>query len=489
MKIYSYTENYKESTLYKVRSSENEIKVYGCDVSAYPLNRVWGGKQRSKKHTKENAFVMLGSGNSVTLEIEPCFDFEQVIVRPLSKEITPSINGNVVEVTFEAPGQYSIEFDGIHNTLAVFIDPEKDFEEYKNEKDVLYFGKGVHIIDERIELKDNQTLFLDEGAVLYGSINATDKKNIKVVGYGILDNSRMERANEINGCAILAKDAGPMTGNPVFFNRCKNVVIEGVTIVDSSGWNIYLDGCENILIDNIKLIGQWRYNADGVDFCNCTNGIIKNSFLRTFDDCVTVKGFKLNNDLPAQNIIVTDCVLWCDWGKGLEIGAETSAPYIRGITFKNCNIIHGTLCMLDILQGDGADIENVIFENINIEYSGDEMMPEEEKDDTVEYRSWGEIYTPVPFRIVSVSTMWSIDNFTGNIKNIILRDINFIGKESFPKGARITIEADDKVIEGVYLKNICLNGKKCDFSDLNIEIRGNVNSIYYDDNQIKEKEK
>ena len=40
MKIYSYAENYKGSTLYKVRSAENEIKVYGCDVSAYPLNRV-----------------------------------------------------------------------------------------------------------------------------------------------------------------------------------------------------------------------------------------------------------------------------------------------------------------------------------------------------------------------------------------------------------------------------------------------------------------
>lgn len=482
MKKYAFSDDYgKESKDFKVKVNGENIEVYGCDVSAYPMNRVWPGKQREQRQTEPASFVMLGSDGEVTLEIETEKAFEKAVVRPLSKNITAKPHTKGVEVTFNGPGQYSVEFDNMHQALIVFINPEKEFDINPEDENVMYFGKGVHIIDERIELCDNQTLFIDEGAVLYGSINAEDKQNIKVVGYGILDNSRMQRANEINGCAVLAPDAGKMTGNPIFFSRCKNVTVEGVTIVNSSGWNIYLDGCENVIVDNIKLIGQWRYNADGCDFCNCTNGILRNSFLRTFDDCVTVKGFKLNNHLPVQNILAENLVLWCDWGKALEVGAETCAPYMDTITFRNCDIIHGSIVMLDVHQGDGADIDNVRFEDIRIEYSGNEMMPMLQEEDNQEYKFFGEKAMPVWFMLTSGVTMWSIDNYSGDMRNIYFKDISITSyDDKIPQGSKITPDIKYSKIDGVYFENITINGKKCDSDMLGIKICDGAYNIFLD---------
>ncbi|MCR4718955.1 MAG: hypothetical protein K5768_04930 [Firmicutes bacterium] len=487
MKLYKSNDEYRVGEKpFKVTACGNEIKVVSCDVSAYPFNQVWQGKQRNKNQTELSYYVMLGSNDPVNIEVEALFDFEEVVVRPLSKKVTTSVKENVVKATFDGPGQYSIEFDGIHRSLAVFINPEKDFEKDTLGENLLYFGAGTHILDERIELCDNQTVFIDEGAVLYASINATDKKNIRVIGYGILDNSRMQRADEINGCAVLAKREVAASGNPIFFNRCSNVIIDGVTIVDSSGWNVHLDGCDNVLIDNIKIIGQWRYNADGCDFCNCTNAVIRNSFLRTFDDSIVVKGFKLNGSLPVQNILAENCVLWCDWGKALEVGVETCAPYMDTIVFKNCEIIHGTTIMLDIQQGDGSDVENVRFSNINIEYSGYEMKPvHQEREDGI-YPLEDSYGCPVPIAISIGNSIWSTENTTGNTKNVYFENINIISdKKDFPRGSEFLSENENSSIEGIFINNIMLNGRSCEFSEIGLDIGNKVNNVFYNDKKVK----
>ena len=59
---------------------------------------------------------------------------------------------------------------------------------------VRYFGPGVHEVG-NLELEDGETLFLDGGAVLYGSVWAIHKKNVRIVGYGVIDGSREERTS------------------------------------------------------------------------------------------------------------------------------------------------------------------------------------------------------------------------------------------------------------------------------------------------------
>lgn len=481
MKIYAFPKEYeKRSQEYDVSCNGKKVEVYGCDVSAAPFNQVWPGYQRPENQTEKSAFIMLSSNENVVLDIIPVKSFESVTVRPLSKNIKPQIDNKNVKIMFPGAGQYTVEFDDSHHVLNVFINPEKDFGIDKNSNGVIYFGPGVHYVDKRIVLEDGQTVFIDEGAVVYGAIEAVDKKDIKIVGYGIIDNSHMERANEINGCAVLDPNAGEMTGNPIFLNRCRNVLIEGITQVNSSGWNIYLDGCKDVVVDNIKLIGQWKYNSDGCDFCNCTNGSIRNSFLRTFDDCIVVKGFKLNNDLPGENIVAENCVLWCDWGRALEVGAETSAPYMRNITFKNCDIIYGCHVMFDIQHGDKAKISDVHFEDIRIEYREKTECPALQTSKDAVYVNEDEKHMPVLFEIIAGTTMWSIDENSGLLENVFVNNISVITEDGrLPLNSKIFVRDGEDKISGVFFENITVDGIRQDCDSLKVTVDSSTSNVVW----------
>ncbi len=57
------------------------------------------------------------------------------------------------------------------------------------ENEVIYFEGGIHEVGV-LNLNSNQTIFIDEGAVVYGCINSYKSQNIKILGKGILDNSK-----------------------------------------------------------------------------------------------------------------------------------------------------------------------------------------------------------------------------------------------------------------------------------------------------------
>jgi len=480
MKLYPMPCEYEKiSSEYVVRALGEELGVYSCDVSAHPFNQVWPGYQRPTDQTEKSAFVMLSSDAEITLEIKPRRSFSSVAVRPLSKKITPKVEDGMVRITFPGVGQYVVEFDSPHNALAVFINPEKSFEK-EAQGNVIRFEKGVHVLKDRLELESNTTVLIDEGAVLYGAIEAFDEANIRIVGYGIIDNSLMRREEEINGCSILAKGRGKDSGNPIFLERCEHVLIEGVTLVNSSGWNVYLDGCRDVVVDNIKIIGQWRYNADGVDFCNCRRGVIKNSFLRTFDDCITVKGFKRNNLLPCEDILTERCVLWCDWGRALEVGAETSAPYMKNITFRNCDIVFGTHIMMDVQHGDRATVENVRFEDIRAEYRKTAEAPllQESRGDT--YKNLDASYMPALFEVIARKTMWAIDRESGDMHDIYFKNISVTTEDGrLPTGARICSAGGEERIRDVYFENVTVNGAPCDMETLKVKIGDGAKNIIW----------
>jgi len=78
---------------------------------------------------------------------------------------------------------------------------------------------------------------------------------------------------------------------------------------------------------------------------------------------------------PARNIRFSGCVLWNDWGRAAEIGAETSAPEISGIVFEDCDIIHNTHSALDIQHGDHAAVHDIRFQDIRVEVDQNNPRP------------------------------------------------------------------------------------------------------------------
>ena len=109
----------------------------------------------------------------------------------------------------------------------------------------------------------------------------------------------------------------------------KGVVITGVCDIhpDRVGKSIYeLLGVERGDREDVKVIGQWRYNSDGIDLHNMQNAQIIHCFARTFDDCLVIKGVHKVGGMDTghqsvRDILVENCVLWNDWGRALELGA------------------------------------------------------------------------------------------------------------------------------------------------------------------------
>ena len=182
-------------------------------------------------------------------------------------------------------------------------------------------------------------------------------------------------------------------GNLVL-NHCKDIRVEGIVLEDAPLWSFIIrDNCENISVDNIKIIGQWRYNSDGIDICCSTNVTVKNSFIRSFDDCIVTRGAYLpGEEGNCENVVVKNCVCWCDWGCACEIWCGQKTTRIRNVIYDNLKLIHLSNKALDIATWFGSRntvVENVSFENVTIdkEKAYENLVIETEEDQG---------YTPVP---------------------------------------------------------------------------------------------
>ena len=355
MNVYPVTQGDFSHDGYEVWVNNQKVALDAARVSLVPFNRRWPGHQRQLDQSELVNFLSMASDEPLNFRIRPKKPFEKVAVRPLSLGIVPEVSADGdITFTLEKPAYFTVEPYCRENALHIFVDPLCEYNINKESQDVIYYGAGIHEVGD-IVLKSNQTLFIDEGAVVYGSIKAIDAENIKIIGKGILDNSHnkeviLYEANVENNFAAVNNATRQHT---IQLEYCTNVEIEGITIRDSLVYNIRPIGCSNLRIKHVKIIGCWRFNSDGIDMHNCVNVDIDNCFLRTFDDSICIKGFDCYYDGDVEeavqkamyrngkaydiftNVRVRNCVIWNDWGKCLEIGAETRAKEIYDIVFED----------------------------------------------------------------------------------------------------------------------------------------------------------
>lgn len=373
---------------YKVAFNGQAADVLAARVSAMPFNWGWPGYQRPLDQTEIAGFVQVQSDGPVEVCVTVQTDFETVCVRPLSRKIETAVEGRTVRFTLPGPGQYTLEPDDFHEALHLFIAP--CFTLPQHNENTLYYGPGVHHIG-LVELHDDQTVILDAGAVVYGGFVAFDAKNITVTGAGILDGSLEERTDDTGLLTWSEYDVEARTYTHNFvqdpasvrtyiqenkvlngclrFYNCRNIEVSHITCRDAATFVVVPAACDNVLIDDIKLIGMWRYNSDGIDLFNTSNCVIRNSFLRNFDDCIVIKGIPGWQDRNNENILAENCVIWCDWGRAIEVGAETNASEYRNQIYRNCDVIHGSWVQLDIQHHNNANIHDIIFEDIRCEFT------------------------------------------------------------------------------------------------------------------------
>jgi len=413
--------------------------VYQARVSKFPINQLWPGYQRPLDQTELASFAYFDFSGKAEIRIVSMKDIKTLDIRPKEFGIEPKVTGREISFTISKPLQFVVEVNGYHNALHIFANPIEKAGIDKDDPKVHYFGPGVHEAGV-MNLASNETVYIDGGAVVHGVINSENTKNIKILGRGILDASKIERRE---------------ARNMVYLKNVTNAFISGVIFRDPHIWTILPYQCDSVIIDNVKVIGLWRYNADGIDPVNSRNVTIKNSFIRAFDDNIAVKGMRRAYDPQhniVENIFVDNCILWNDWGRALEIGLETVIDTIRNIRFSNCFIPHFTFIALDIQNGDRGYVKDVVFENISIEDPildsltlGTTLINKNELAKTIELIVYGfEVFTT--------------DTIRGNIDNIRFDNIRY--NSSNPTFINLSGFDSSHLVQNIFIKDYFINNNK-----------------------------
>jgi hypothetical protein len=358
-------------------------------------------------HTPVASVALITADRALDVEVRPAFPFEKAVVRPLSRGVTPAIADGLVRFTAppttpEAPTLLSLELDDeLRRPLILLVRPPETSPPRPGDPDVLYLQPGkVHDLG-RVELTSGQTLYIPGGTVLRGNVVARDAENVSIRGRGVIDGSGH------------TWETGGRRERLVHLAGCRNVRIEGVTLLDGRTWQVVPAGCDGVTIQNIAIVSGGN-SDDGIDLVSSRDVLVEGCFIRTKDDCIAIKGvpdFHERAALPVRDVEVRRCVFWnAEWGNALEIGYETRVDEMTRIAFRDCDVIHceaeryGSGGVLTIHNGDRAVISDVLYEDIRVEDAREKL---------------------VDFKI-SVDR-YSRDAERGQIRDITLRNVRVVG--------------------------------------------------------------
>ncbi|MEI6947608.1 glycoside hydrolase family 28 protein [Paraflavisolibacter sp. H34] len=234
-------------------------------------------------------------------------------------------------------------------------------------------------------------------------IYAFEQKNIALTGEGVLDGrgsdstwwpwkgqshygwkkgmpSQNDKANRPTLFAMAERDVpvaerrfGPgYYLRPQFVQpyRCQNVLIEGVTLLNSPMWVLNPVLCTNVTIRKVTVQSEGP-NSDGCDPESCKNVLIRDCYFNTGDDCIAIKsgrnrdGRKIN--IPSENIVIQGCSMANGHG-GVVIGSEISGG-VRNVFAEDCKMNSPLLdraLRIKTSSARGGTTENVYLRNIEV---------------------------------------------------------------------------------------------------------------------------
>lgn len=255
-----------------------------------------------------------------------------------------------------------------------------------------------------IALSDGDVLWIDDGAWVRGHVVVSSAGNVVIGGTGVLDGSW--------------PDPRGIPTRPILLDRCRDVSVSGLTMVNPQHWMLTVGGCEDVEIAGIRQIGEGA-GTDGIDIAGSRRVRVRGCFLRNGDDNIAIKALDVGRlASPCQasagrfsgdwtgaveDVTVEGCQLYNDrGGSAMEIGYETRTDHIRRITFRNIDVmaVHQFGSVFGIHNGDRATVEQVLWEDIRVAHHYDKL---------------------VDFRVLK--SRWNFDPQPGRIRDIMLRRI------------------------------------------------------------------
>ena len=342
-----------------------------------------------------------------------------------------------------------------------------------------------------IHLKSNVNLHLAEGATLKFNtdpakylpvvytrfegteclnysplIYAFEQENIAVTGGGVLDGSASNdnwwkwarpRADGSDppARADITKlrdmgDRGVPVKERVFGNghylrnsfiqpyRSKNILIEGVRIINSPMWEIHPVLSSNVTVRGVT-VDSHGPNNDGCDPESSRDVLIENCVFDTGDDCIAIKSGRDADGrrvhVPSENIIVRGCTMKDGHG-GVVIGSEISGD-CRNVFVEDCRMDSPNLDRALRFKSNarrGGVIENVFMRDVFIGRVSEAVLTIDFLYDTGAAGSYRPVLRNVSLeRVHSISSprvMWVV-GFPGvTIENVRFKDCIFRGVET-----------------------------------------------------------
>jgi len=413
------------SKKFAVSVEGKETPVYTAKVAPADETRRWKAMDdiaHSGDYFDTAAFTCFDMSGPVSVTVTCPQAVQSAKIVPASLGLVAKVDGadaRKLSFTLSEPRNVTVELNGDWSeSLHLFASPMEVDVPRVDDPNVIYFGPGIHEIENCVQVGDNKTVYIAGGAVLRargwgGPVFQLQGDHIALRGRGIIDGTL---------CPIHSRN--------LLMVRGKDIALEGVVLRDSSTWNVPIRQSDRVTVTNLKVLGC-RANSDGIDICNSRDVTVDGCFLRTLDDLVVVKSDKGQGEV--HKVVVKNCVLWNQVAHALSVGAELR-DNIDDVLFTDCDVIHdkGREWTLRVYHCDSAVVSNIRFENIRIEESR---------------------------KLISLwigKAVWSKEAERGHIKGISFENIHAAGD---PLWVELKGFDAGHAIEGVSFRDVQLNGK------------------------------
>jgi len=383
---------------YDVRVDGRTVPVLDGRVSAYPMCRVWPGHQRALSQTEMAGFARFDFTAPCVVTVAGK-GVGSAFVRFLPQKQTADAvreSEDLLRVTVRRTGAFVLMFDGLPDLHLLADPPLPPVPEPGPGGRLIRFAAGEHRPGV-VSPNSGDVVVLDEGAVVYGALCILQATNVTVMGRGMFDGSELERADETlrrfhreRGLPEIDTESACF---PWSVYGSENVRIAGVTFRDAPFWTLVIrNGCRNTLVDNIHIVGNWRYNSDGLDVCASSDTVVRNSFFRTFDDCLIARGPYLKGETePVSGLVVTNCDFFCDWGSVVKAQVQDySGSTIENVRIGDCRFLatSGPAVFLAVRYGADCDvIRDFHMEDIELDFFPQPYQRlQAREDETFEYK-------------------------------------------------------------------------------------------------------
>lgn len=233
-----------------------------------------------------------------------------------------------------------------------------------------------------ILLKDGCTLYLEDQAVLLGSLNPNDYRNVDPfkdglgaeVGFAMVaavdaKNVGIMGRGAINGRGKELAAAMPFKGEGwgsrpflVRFVRSTGVTLRDAQLLYGGAWTLNFFQSRDVTIERIKIKSFGVPHNDGINIDSSQGFVIKDCDVDSGDDALV---FKTTSSLPTRDITVSNCRLKSNQG-AIKFGTESVANF-ENVKIRNCHIRDTKNGGIKLLSVDGAHLQNITISDITMD--------------------------------------------------------------------------------------------------------------------------